>query len=353
MHTRAATTLTQNVLLHAFGERPFTSAEAVDAGVSRRRLAGAVAAGKVNRVGRTLYTAGTPQARSRLLRLQQDFSRKGVPAPVAGRSAADIWSVPVLGRHGRLATADPTLWVPPGSSRPGLRGGVRYGIADVPESHLVTLSDGLVVTGPLRTAVDVVRLARLPRHLALASLNAGLRAHVALGFGCDLADAGRITELAQQPDVRSTARAQLMALVGECPSWGIQSVRRCFEWLDPRIETALESVSWGRFIEAGVPLPIPQVWLRGASRRLYRVDFWWETLGVIGECDGLVKYSNVEAIREEKERQWDLEAPGRRMMRWGWSHAIKESDPLLGRLFAQLPAVRRERQRGVGRGGAA
>jgi len=215
---------------------------------------------------------------------------------------------------------------------------VVYGIAEVPRAHLVTLPDGLVVTRPLRTAVDVVRLARLPRHLALASLNAGLRAHIAEESGCNLSDAGCITEMAQHAGVREACRAALLRVADESPRWGMSAVRACLQLLDPRIETALESLSWGRFLDAGLPLPTPQAWLRGASGRAWRVDFWWEELGLIGECDGLMKYDDPGVLRAEKERQWDLEAPGRSVMRWGWSHALRESDPLMGRIVGHVAA---------------
>ncbi len=41
-------------------------------------------------------------------------------------------------------------------------------------------------------------------------------------------------------------------------------------------------------------MPQLQVALRGASGRVYVVDFWWPEFNMIGEFDGNIKYADLE-----------------------------------------------------------
>lgn len=329
MAPRIGTTLTKDTLLTAFGRRAFTVKEAEGAGVSRRQIQCAVQAGTVAQVRHGLYTAVECTPRQRLRALQFDWGNRGVAAVTGARSAADTWAIPVLGKSGPLQASRPTLWVPPSSVRPGARGGAHYLAGELPEEHVVRLPDGLLITSPLRTAVDVVRLARLPRRLALASIVGGMRAHAAYTADIDPRDSGAITALVQNADLRVALREELCAIAAACPSWGMSSVLACLSVADPRLENALESVSFGRFLDARVPLPTPQVWLQGASGTWWRVDFWWAQLGIIGEADGMVKYGTRQALIDEKARQLDLEGPGRSLHRWGWGNALRDDDPLM------------------------
>ena len=336
MPPRIATTLTQQALVAAFGARLFAAHEAAQLGITRRQIECAVEAGTLVRVHHGRYTAVDVTPRLRLRALQSEWEGRGVPAVGGARSAADIWTIPVLGKAGPLPPSTPTLWIPPGTARPGERGGVHYLVGNVPDEHMIRLSDGLVVTSPLRTAVDVVRLSRLPRRLALATIVGGMRAHTAYAASIDPRDAGTITQLVQDPDVRADLTRQLAAVAARCPSWGMSSVRACLSVADPRLENALEAISFGRFLDAGVPLPVPQVWLQGVSGRWWRVDFWWDAFGIIGEADGMVKYANRQDLLDEKSRQLDLEAPGRSLHRWGWGNAIRDDDPLMGQFVDLL-----------------
>lgn len=336
MTSRIGTTLTQQTLQHAFDTRPFTMAEAALHGVTRRRVQCAVDAGKITHLRRGLYVAQGVTPRGRLLALQQQLSGRDVPAISGCRSASGVWGVPVLGEHGPLPVSLPQVWVPPGTVRPGVRGGVHYLVGEVPEDHVIRLPDGLMVTTPLRTAIDVVRLARLPRRLALATIVGGMRTHVAHAAGIDSRDAGAITALMQDAEQRGAVREELRRVADGSPAWGMASVRTCISSADPRLENALESISFGRFLDAGVPLPRPQAWLRGASGKWWRVDFWWEEFGIIGEADGMVKYADRQSLLDEKARQLDLEGPGRSLHRWGWNNALRDDDPLMGQVLTRL-----------------
>jgi hypothetical protein len=333
---RIGTITTQRMLRAAFGEEAFTNAQALEVGIGRRQLQSAITAGTVHRLSRGLFTAAAPDPRVALLALQRQWRDRGIDTVVGGRSAADIWGIPVVGRRGPSAPSRPTVWTAQGGVRAGARGAVHFVIGDVPDEHRRILVDGLIVTGPLRTAIDVVRLGRMRRVFALASLTAGIRRQWALDEGLGSDEEALITRGMHMPSVRQRYVDLLTLILDEVPAWGTRSVRDCLDALDPRIETALEALSWGRFIEAGIPLPIPQVWLQGSSGRWYRVDFWWPELRLIGEADGMGKYGEVAVLHSEKVRHLDLEGPGRTVLRWGWSHVIAGKDPLFEGLLAKI-----------------
>ncbi|MGI9195913.1 MAG: DUF559 domain-containing protein [Candidatus Nanopelagicales bacterium] len=104
---------------------------------------------------------------------------------------------------------------------------------------------------------------------------------------------------------------------------------------DPRIETALESLSWARFIAAGIGLPTPQARVRGASGIQWRVDFLFGDR-VIGECDGAVKYQSGYTAWDEKRRQSDLEAAGYIVVRWTWHEILRHPDRVIARIARAL-----------------
>ena len=48
-----------------------------------------------------------------------------------------------------------------------------------------------------------------------------------------------------------------------------------------------------------------------------RVDFLWEEFGLVGECDGRIKYSDRDALYSEKRREDAIRQRGLGMVRWG------------------------------------
>ncbi len=102
--------------------------------------------------------------------------------------------------------------------------------------------------------------------------------------------------------------------------------------LDGRRENALESLSFGRFLEWRRPLPVLQHEFSDAAGFIGRVDFYWPAFALVGEADGRLKYTSPEVLYAEKRRQERLEGLGLRVVRWGWSDVVT-SNP---RLWAQL-----------------
>jgi hypothetical protein len=143
-----------------------------------------------------------------------------------------------------------------------------------------------------------------------------------------------ISALAADPDVAGGSVQRIVRVLGEMKGHGLRHVWSLVRLLDPRLETALESLSWWRFDEYGLPMPTPQAWVRGASGVLYRVDFLWDSL--VGEADGMLKYETRESLHKEKRRQTDIELSAKSVMRWGWPEAWSRPDPLMRALRRAL-----------------
>lgn len=110
---------------------------------------------------------------------------------------------------------------------------------------------------------------------------------------------------------------------------GREALRRFDETLrfaDGRSESAGESLSRALIHELGFAVPELQVELRSPSGEfLGRPEFWWRQVRLIGEFDGMTKYTRVareqgrtaeEVLVAERRRELRLTGPDRRMIRW-------------------------------------
>lgn len=119
------------------------------------------------------------------------------------------------------------------------------------------------------------------------------------------------------------SRAELRAAVQRTRLWpGGRAALAVERFADPRAESALESVGRVRMHEIGMPAGTPQLLVVRWGRVVARVDHGWEDLRVIGEADGLVKYTDPEVLREEKRRELVLEDCGLGIFRYGWDDAM-------------------------------
>jgi hypothetical protein len=123
---------------------------------------------------------------------------------------------------------------------------------------------------------------------------------------------------------------------------GLARARLILGFADGRADRPGESLSRVTMFRAGISMPRLQVEMYGASGKRYVVDFWWPEFNVIGEFDGVAKYKDPEFLRgrapeqallDEKRREDDLRATGKRFARWGWSEA--SSIPRLSQRLAQ------------------
>lgn len=183
----------------------------------------------------------------------------------------------------------------------------------VPDSD-VTEVDGLRITSPLRTAVDLERLSTLPQ--ALITMDAALRQRT-----LDVSDARRRSDdrRVEDPMAQAQARAELDALVTRLGSRpGSVQVRQAARVASPLAESPAESFSRGHFLLVGItPLGV-QVRVRDADGRERRLDFLLAP-GLAGEVDGMIKYDGPDGarhLREEKNRDLLLERVDIRTVRW-------------------------------------
>lgn len=120
---------------------------------------------------------------------------------------------------------------------------------------------------------------------------------------------------------------------------GSRAAALAIEFADPLSESPGESLSRAGFRDHGIAEPVLQHEFRDARGFIGRVDFWWPCCGVVGEFDGMVKYSGRAApggrpseavVKDEKAREDRIralpEVDG--FARWDWMDALRV-DPML------------------------
>lgn len=219
------------------------------------------------------------------------------PAVFSHASAAVMHGLPL--RSAEMVTVHITR-------RPGAttsqRRTLRCHVAGISDNE-IELVDGLSVTSPARTVVDLARTIDLE--------SAVIAADDAVHRG--LTDLARLTE----------------AVDGLRGVPGIRSAYRVLELTDGRSESVGETRS--RLVLTGLGLPPiqSQVEVRDARGRLVaRCDFGIPALRVYGEFDGRVKYGRLlkpgqepgDVVFEEKRREDSVrDVDGGEMVRWTWS----------------------------------
>lgn len=168
--------------------------------------------------------------------------------------------------------------------------------------------DHRVKTDPLALAVADV-ICRVPLEQALAVVDSVLSGRTAGGRRLTVAEIHHWVDLI--PVRRKRERAQLALELG-----------------DAGAESPGESASRAQIWEAGLQLPQLQTEHRLEDGRIGRPDMEWRDVGVIGEFDGIIKYSRAAALSgqsadqvvvQEKRREEALNRSGRRVVRWTWA----------------------------------
>lgn len=222
-------------------------------------------------------------------------------------SAATLWQLPLVGswpaRVHMLGTA------PDGGT--STRHIVRHAH---PLPELIEEIDGLRVTSLARTVVDMAAICPFPAAVALADAALRRAEHPLAGTPASL--------LMREHLVRAMSHLALRHSTAK--------VRKVIEFADGAADRPGESMSRVSMHTAGISPPRLQEPLRGASGKLYWVDFWWPEFNVIGEFDGKDKYQNPQFLRgrtseqalyDEKLREDDLREAGHGMVRWKWDVA--------------------------------
>jgi hypothetical protein len=235
------------------------------------------------------------------------------PVVVSHSSAAAFWGLPRLGPWpsrvhvieigGAGATGGSTL--------------LRH--SAVLEEGDIEVVNGVLVTGPTRTAVDL-------------AIGAPLRQSV-LALDHGLHDKSfRTEDLLSHLDRRGRCRGAVKA-------------RRAIEFADGRSGSPGESLSRVVMFESGFVLPDLQHRFEKPSGEEAFVDFFWTVEGIVGEFDGELKYRAAElrnglaaediVVREKDRENWlraKLEVKG--FIRWTWKDAFSH-----GRLATLLASA--------------
>jgi hypothetical protein len=239
---------------------------------ARRRRAGAY-----RRVLRGVYVdAAVPDSRS-----VRTAAAKLIRPPdgvLMGCSAAWVMGVDTFAPSARFDLT-PDWMVPHGSTR-SVRRGVRF-VEGYLRPEDVLVMDGLPVTTPTRTASDLLRRLRRPWALAAAD---GLT-HAGLTTPADI-------------------EAYLARLRGYP---GIVQARELVLLVEPRSESAGESVQRLRLVDGGLGRPEPQyVVLDRTGRTVGRVDHAYVAQRVICEHDGVEFHSHPDDKTRDERRRWCL-----------------------------------------------
>jgi hypothetical protein len=219
-------------------------------------------------------------------------------------SAAALWGYPIIGNWpSRIHLTFDT------SGRHRSTSGVTRHFAPLDADDVVEL-DGIFVTSPLRTIVDLARCASYATAVA----------------ACDraLADPKRPADAVLRIE-REALLERAESLKGQR---GIRQLRSVAEFADGRSGSPGESLSRVQIARLRLPAPDLQVEVLDHDGRTWHTDFGWQSQGLLGEFDGLIKYTRnryldgrsvAEVVIEEKLREDAIRlATGCAMVRWIW-----------------------------------
>lgn len=186
-------------------------------------------------------------------------------------------------------------------TRRGAGSGKRRGYVHLHVAPLATedvvLAEGVPATSLARTVVDLART--LPAEHALAAGDAALRAGL--------------------------SRTELAAVLERARGWpGLTAARRVVAFLDPRSESAGESVSRVVLHRIGLPpSDLQLVVCDPFGGFVGRADFGWKAQRVLGEFDGRQKYARsapdadpATVVYLEKQREDAFRDLGWQVVRW-------------------------------------
>jgi hypothetical protein len=273
--------------------------DAVREGWSDDELSRLVRTGELGRLRRGAYVDSTlplDAATTHRLLIRATMAGLRRPAVVSHQSAAvlqglPLWDVPLDRVH---VTRRPRAWNDTGRV-------LCCHVARLRDDEVVDV-DGLPVTSPVRTALDLAR--SLPHEAAVVVLDAALR----LGLLDHDALRARLFDIAGAPGSRSAARAVLFA--------------------DGRSESVGESRSRVILHRWKLAPSALQYEVRSADGGVIgRTDFAWEEHRLIGEFDGRIKYGRLlrpgqdagDAVFREKRREDAIRDEGWGAVRWTWS----------------------------------
>ncbi len=278
-----------------FGGVPFTTNDARETALSRKVLRRLVDHGTIRRLLKGVYVdAGQYDSTS----IRAAAAAKVIPpgSVICDRTAAWLHGADILGPDGRHRIPPLEVFRLAGLSRvrrPECVGGTR-----TLESGDVMEIEGVLVTTPLRTALDLGRL--IGRHEAIGAIDALIRVG---GFA--------IADLtAELPRFRGAR--------------GVVQLRALVPLADGRAESPAESLSRLRLRDAGLPAPQVQWEIRDAlGIVIYRLDLAYPELKLAIEYDGEQFHTSAEDRAKDERRRAHVR-------RLGWTFVILRSKDVYG-----------------------
>lgn len=291
---------------------PFTLQHVAPLGVTAEMLDWALSRGRITRLTHGVFVAtdAVPDDRAqRHVQVALALQLRNPLAIASHQTAALAWGLEL--EDPRAAAESAAQFIVP--RRDGVRSrnepGMRIRSRALPIHHRTTHPSGLLLTTRPRTAVDVAAECTLPD--ALVTLDAAAR-HELLG---SVGERGLRRAYSDEAQLAAARQPLLEAAEFAATRLTRHRMAELLSWPDPRRESPLESLSYGHFVMAGLPLPLMQVRVATPLGDVFP-DFLWPEARVIGEVDGAVKYRLAEDLVMEKRRQEALEQLGFLVVRW-------------------------------------
>ncbi len=285
--------------------QPATRDLLAGAGMTPRMIRTHLASGDLTRIRQGVYVATSElpsEAAGRHLLAAHAEQVVHPQAVLSHGSAAVVWGLPEPG-FGHWHESPPSLTVPTLGAR-SRRGTAVLHRGSLPLGQVARDSEGYAVTTISRTVVDLAAGLPLPDALVL----------------CDAGARRLIEGMVAHPRRSDYANPRLMRAAREhlgdaAASHGRAALRTAIDLLDAARESPPESLTAGQLRLAGLPTPLFQHRIVSRLGPLYPDLFWPET-GLIGECDGAVKYADARAYVDEKQREQVLRDLGYTIVRW-------------------------------------
>lgn len=302
---------------------PSTPFRAQHVPVGREFLRQAESRGELMRLACGVYIATAASSQdARMQHLLQALAlqvRFDNPIVCSHETAAALHGIPLL--HSSDLPATPRFILDPdqGRNRPGTP---RIQVTPLPAGHICTVTDGplagLVATTPARTALDLTSEGDLVRGLMALD-------HVARTRALRWCRPGDLRGPNVRPERLRAAVSELDDVHATLTRRGRRRRREALTLVDPRHESPGESASIARIHQAGLPAPLVQARIQTDDGTFFS-DFYWPDFGVVGECDGAVKYlggmtSEGQAAADqrriqEKSREIAIVRRGLTFVRW-------------------------------------
>ena len=303
-------------------------------GVSDNALYASIARGDTMTVAPGVYLAATAWPSDAVVQHQLYALARQMRWPhlVGSHETAALTHAQPLLNTARAATRQPRFTRAPGA---GARSSQQPQVAvrelplDAVTEVLTGVAQGLRVTTPARTAVDLAAELDLPEALMLSD---DVARRALKGFrGGSEAD---LSIAARQASMRP------LELAAVSPVHARRRVQQVLALTDALRDSPAESASFGWFVQAGLPLPRCQVRIDTAEGAA-RVDFYWEEFGLVGECDGRIKYDGTfgpaaEVTVRQNIREQALRDLGFAVVRWTAEEIMFYPQVVIQRVVARL-----------------